>query len=86
MKMNKNSMRYKVGRAINGLRFKSKVYEKYAPDIVVCEMVNRVRSFAEIGEPYPFSKVQEGLQYRHPFADNYNYALSEFISLCYGDW
>ena len=88
-------------KALNQLRFKSgiwqPVYEKgfqdgltqdsYTNDPVkrFMRFVNDVRKLAGM-PPMTGKQIREGLRYRHPFANNYDYALEEMWLLCWFDW
>jgi hypothetical protein len=76
-----------MGRAINRLRFKSGIWDQSANISYnkVFQMVNDVRFLSGL-EPMTRGMFDDGVQYRTIFADNYNYALSEFRALCWGDW
>jgi hypothetical protein len=76
-----------MGRAINRLRFKSGVWNNGigVPYCTVFRMVNDVRYLSGL-DPMSRELFEDGMQYRTIFADNYNYALSEFKALCWGDW
>lgn len=76
-----------MGRAINRLRFKSNIWKKGSGVGImrIYQMVNDVRFLSGL-EPMTQRQVYEGYQWRIIFHENYQYALSEFKSLCYGDW
>jgi hypothetical protein len=76
-----------MGKAINRLRFKSIIWEKGSNVGFqrIYAMVNDVRFLCGM-QPLTQKQVNEGYQYRTIFAEKYWYALSEFKSLCYGDW
>ena len=75
-----------IGRAINRLRFKSRIWgNSNARFSDIYQMVNDVRFLSGL-DLLTREQVEEGWQYRTIFADNYRYALSEFKALCWGDW
>lgn len=76
-----------MGRAINRLRFKSNIWDQSSNISYnkIFQMVNDVRYLSDL-EPMSKDLFDDGIQYRAIFADNYDYALSEFKSLCWGDW
>jgi len=76
-----------MGRAINRLRFKSKIWDQSSNMGLqtIIKMVNDVRRMSGL-EPYSVEMIEDGLQYRNIFAINYRDALAEFKHLCWGDW
>lgn len=77
----------KMGRAINRLRFKSRIWEKgsIVGFTAVWEMVNAVRTLSGL-DSYSYEMVWDGYQYCRIFHQKYDYALEEFRHLCWGDW
>jgi hypothetical protein len=75
----------KLGRAINRLRFKTYIWKAYADNDRTFIMVNHVRTLAGL-ELMPRKMFDDGIQYCHIFADNYDWAVKEFKALCWGDW
>jgi len=76
-----------MGRAINRLRFKSRIWDQSANISYdkIFQMVADIRTLSGL-EPTTRRSFDEGIQYRNIFAENYNYALSELKALCWGDW
>lgn len=76
-----------VGKAINRLRFKSRIWKKgsIVGFTVIWQMVNNVRKLSGL-DPYSYEMVWDGYQYCNIFHANYRYALAEFRHLCWGDW
>ena len=76
-----------VGRAINRLRYKSRIWGNSGEvtRTEIYQMVNAVRCLSGF-EPMSRELFEDGYQYCTIFADNYKYAFSEFRALCCGDW
>jgi len=77
----------KMGRAINRLRFKSRVWDRDGiPDYdYIYEMVCGVRKLSGL-DHMSRELFDEGIQYCNIFSYRYERALAEFRALCWIDW
>ena len=82
---------YKIGRAINRLRFKSNIWEKgwsntgYPSFNRICQMIDDVRTLSGL-EKRDWEIYKTGIECCNIFHWNYPNALEEFRRLCYLDF